>query len=220
MDDYVSSAIQKRKGNFLERHSLLVYAVIKIFPVFVFYMCYHFVRDSSITILICFVSFLFEVVYIKDYLSMQLVGLRFSFEATEDEGKNDQTQENLAPKDLSNNNNNGGIIHFYSRPAPFVPQTALSNGFWIGYYFSIAIFIFSGVYCFFRGRIALFFLAIIEAFVQVITISLFAAAHEMKRNEENEIVRSYYNDEKVEFQLVDDEDNKDQIQNEHDDEKK
>lgn len=219
MDDSVSAAIQKRKGNFLERHSLPIYCIIKIFPIFVFYMCFLFIGDSSLTILICFLSFLFEVIYIKDYLSMQLIGLRFSFEASE-ESKNDQDQEDLAPKDSNNSNNANSIIHFYARPAPFVPQATLSNSFWIGYYFSIIVFILSGIHCFFKRKIALFFLAIIEAFVQVVTISLFVAAHEMKRNEENKIVRSYYGDEKVEFQLVDEEDNKVPNQKENEDEEK
>lgn len=212
MDDSVSAAIQKRKGNFLERHSLLIYFITKLSPIFIFYMCYLFVKDSSLSILICFISFLLEFIYIKDHLSIQLIGLRFSFAATEEEiGQKDQESINM-----QSNINNNGIIHFYSKPAPFVPQTTLSNSFWIGYFLSIIIFIFSGIYCFFKRKFALFFLAIIEAFVQIVTTSLFIAAHEMKRNEENMIVRNSYDDEKVEFQLVGDEENQTQsVKNEN-----
>ena len=78
----------------------------------------------SFLLFLCFFSFLFEGICIKDHLSMNLVGLRFSFEASEVEGKSDQ--EDLLAKDSSNS---GSIIHFYSRPPPFVPQAALSNSF-------------------------------------------------------------------------------------------
>lgn len=197
MDDSVSSSIKKRKGNFSERFALQIYCIIKILPIFAFYMCYLYVKDSSITIIICFVSFLFEGICIKDHLSMNLVGLRFSFEASEVEGKSDQ--EDLLAKDSSNS---GSIIHFYSRPPPFVPQAALSNSFWIGYFLSIIVFFFSGIYCFFRKKITLFFLAMVESFVQIVTVSFYVTLHELKRKEEKKIVRSYYSEEKIEFQLV------------------
>ncbi|OHS98492.1 hypothetical protein TRFO_35058 [Tritrichomonas foetus] len=186
MDDSVSAAIQKQKPNFTDRYPLLAYSLIKLFPIATFYLCFAYVSNPSVSIVLCFAAFLIEFLVVKDKFGMELVGLRFTFEPNEN-----------------------SIIRYFSRPSPFIPQTSLSNAFWLGSFASIGVFGISAFLSIIFKKFTFFIISLCEAILQGASLFLFTAAHEMKRREANQIVRSPFQEESIEFQLVAEENEKD-----------
>ena len=182
MNDAPAPSTQFDSLSFFERHIIFSYLLTKLLPIFFLLLSILIKFDSSFGFCICFIFLCLDFYFVKNYFGMSLIGLSFSF------GPN-------------GNEESTGIIQYYAKPAPYIPQSNLSNTFWIGSFISIGSFAFLFLICLFGGMFIYVLFCFLEIITQMLLLYFFISAQQMKRNETKEIVRNPYI-ENDEFQLV------------------
>lgn len=167
------------------RPSVGLYLFVKLAPFLTYLLCGNFVGDSNVVLVLFLVAAALEFWVVKGVCAWEMIGITWVVEP----------------------DNDGGIVKYVSKPAPFVPFLAIANLFWIGASVSVVfwlIILVAGPIVATR-RLLHFILALLGLSAQVINAVLLKNGHDQAQKETADIARSAMVDGSIEFALVRDE---------------
>lgn len=164
------------------KYPFLVFLLVKITPFLTYFFIFSFLQDPSISIVLFFISQSFEFYMIKNICGLELIGIKWYIEP----------------------NNDGSILQYYAKPAPYVPNYTLSNVFWIGFIASLILWIVTFFIDLFDRNIFHIFICILGLFSQFCNLLLFMRAHAATQKNDARVALSGLLDDSIKFNLVND----------------
>lgn len=173
------------------RPSVGLYAFVKLIPFVTYFVCGNFVGDANVVLVLFVCAAALEFWVVKGVFAWEMIGIMWVVEP----------------------DSSGGLVQYVSRPAPFVPFLALANFFWIGASVSLGLWLIllvAGPFVATR-RMLHFLLALIGFAGQLVNMMLLKKGHDQVQKETADIARSAMVDGSIEFALVRDEEEEDEI---------
>lgn len=170
------------KQSCTSKYPFLVFLLVKIAPFLAYFFIFSFLHDPSISVVLFFIAQCFEFLMIKNICGLDLIGIKWYVEP----------------------NNDGSILQYYAKPAPYVPNYTLSNVFWIGFIAAIILWIVTFFIDLFERSIFHIFICIFGLVAQGSNLLLFMRAHAATQKNAAKVALAGLLDDSVKFNLVND----------------
>jgi hypothetical protein len=102
-------------------------------------------------------------------------------------------------------NETGGLISFESEPDPFIPNVAISNTFWIGFFVSLVLWAAVLFVSAMERRLLLLAFSVVGFGAEGINLVIFIKGHAAAQREAAQIARSAIFDDSIKFAIITDE---------------
>lgn len=179
----MSSEPNFSRNTMTERFNIIIYCFLKILPVIIFILFSVLYDDlNALGGVISSIMQIFSILYIKDTLSLSLVGLTWYF---------DTEKQPSFP-----------FIYHYSKPQPYVPKQSDSNYFWLFGLISIGLWFIISFFSLFKD-FSMFFFSISCLLISSLDFWLYLLCHNLSKKQSEEITKSVLLGAQCEFENVD-----------------
>lgn len=165
------------------RYPLFFFMFLKILPFACYFIAFMLLSNTSVALILFFIAQSFEFYMVQSRCGLDLIGIKWYIEP----------------------GNDGSLLQFYAKPAPYVPNYQLSNIFWIGFIAATILWVVILFIDLFQRNIFYFGLASFGLAIQVCNFLLFMKAQATTQKAAANIARAgILND--IKFDLVDEND--------------
>lgn len=164
------------------RMQIAVYVGVKLLPFLVYYIIQTYFANPDFAIVLFLAAQVAEFLVIKKKCGWSMVGISWRIEPEQ----------------------NGSIVQFATKPAPYVPQVELANTFWMGFMVSIILWGIAFFAAFLQKRLSLVLLTIIGLLTQIANMTMFMKGQRAAQMEAANIARTAILDGSIQFALVED----------------
>lgn len=165
------------------RMHIAIYVGVKLLPFVAYYIIQTFFANPDFAIVLFLVAQVGEFWMVKKKCGWSMVGISWYIEPGQ----------------------NGTILQFTTKPAPYVPQVELANTFWMGFMVSIILWGIAFFADLMQKRWSLLLLASIGLLTQICNMTMFMKGQSAAQREAANIARTGILDGSVQFALVEEE---------------